>query len=113
MIIFLRLHDYADSYLLPEDREGKMTVSTVLGIVSDALKRVGIYESVHPHTLRHSFAVHMLEEGNSVRKINNMLGVQTEDDPGPAKNAKHESSTGPEIMDVDIWIDMITTKGCC
>lgn len=54
-------------------RGGRLTRQSVHRIVADAGARVGI-EGLHPHTLRHSFATHMLEGGADLRVIQEILG---------------------------------------
>jgi integron integrase len=48
--------------------------STVQRAVRDAGKRCGLSKTVTPHTLRHSFATHLLDSGYDIRTVQELLG---------------------------------------
>jgi integrase/recombinase XerD len=54
-------------------RGQSLSRQTAHSIVANAGRAVGI-ENLHPHTLRHSFATHMLEGGADLRVIQEILG---------------------------------------
>lgn len=55
-------------------RGGKLTVSTIQKIFHQALMRSGISKQATFHSLRHSFATHLLESGTDVRYVQELLG---------------------------------------
>lgn len=55
-------------------RGGAFTRKRIWQIVGDTARRAGIDKTVSPHTLRHSFASHLLANGAPLRVIQEMLG---------------------------------------
>ena len=73
---------YEDTLFL--NRRGKqLSRNMVFMVLRDLTSKAGIDKTVSPHTLRHSFATHLLENGADLRAIQQMLG--------------HESITTTEI----------------
>ncbi|KAF2514282.1 site-specific tyrosine recombinase XerD [Flavobacterium foetidum] len=64
-------------------RGGQLTRAMIFTIIKDLAVKIGLKKKISPHTLRHSFATHLLENGADLRSIQLMLG--------------HESITTTEI----------------
>lgn len=63
------------AWLFPGGRPGRhLTVRSVQKVFARSLKRAGVVKEASVHTLRHSFATHLLENGISLRHIQELLG---------------------------------------
>lgn len=78
-------------WLFEGDNGGQYSMRSIQNILRKAVRKVGITKRVTVHTLRHSFATHLLESGTDIRYIQSLLG--------------HGSSKTTEIY------THITTKG--
>lgn len=55
-------------------RGGRLSRQSAWTVIVQAAERAGITAEISPHTLRHSFATHMLERGADVRVVQELLG---------------------------------------
>lgn len=74
--------EFSDTLFLNR-RGGQLTRAMVFTIINNLATRIGLKKKISPHTFRHSFATHLLENGADLRSIQLMLG--------------HESITTTEI----------------
>jgi integrase/recombinase XerD len=82
------IHPKASDIIFLNRRGNSLTRAMIFTIVRNLAKQAGIQKKISPHTFRHSFATHLLENGADLRAIQLMLG--------------HESITTTEIyMHVD------------
>ena len=86
----------AEDILFLNRRGGKLTRNMVFIIVKEQAQKAGIRKDISPHTFRHSFATHLVENGADLRVVQQMLG--------------HESILTTEIythVDTRKWQDTI------
>jgi integrase/recombinase XerC len=71
---YLRVRGNADGPLFENVRGGRLTARSVHRIVKARSRAAGLTRRVTPHTLRHTFATHMLDAGADLRLIQDLLG---------------------------------------
>ena len=68
------------TWLFPRDPLLPITTRQLYRVVRDTAAAVGIQKRVSPHTLRHSFATHLLEQGVDIRQSTvRYLGIEIDD----------------------------------
>ncbi|PIN85936.1 hypothetical protein COV19_07645 [Candidatus Woesearchaeota archaeon CG10_big_fil_rev_8_21_14_0_10_44_13] len=63
-----------DSWVFPGRKGRPLSIRVPQEIVKSAAKRAGLGREVHCHTLRHSFATHLIEDGNNIMSVQHLLG---------------------------------------
>ncbi|WJS94970.1 site-specific tyrosine recombinase XerD [Flavobacterium johnsoniae] len=81
--VHLNIKKGAEDTLFLNRRGNQLTRAMIFTIIKDLAQKISLKKSISPHTLRHSFATHLLENGADLRSIQLMLG--------------HESITTTEI----------------
>jgi site-specific recombinase XerD len=62
------------NYVFVTSKGDKYTARSIQKIIQRASLKAGIRKHITPHTLRHSFATHLLESGTDLRYIRDLLG---------------------------------------
>lgn len=70
----LNLDIKKEGIVFKTNRGGKYSLRSIELIVKKAAQKAGIKKKVTPHSLRHSFATHLLEQGVDIRYIQKLLG---------------------------------------
>ncbi len=66
-----------EDFLFLNKRGAKLTRAMIFEIVKVLTEQAGIRKKVSPHTFRHSFATHLLENGANLRAIQQLLGHES------------------------------------
>ena len=67
-------YDSNDNHLFLSQHKKLLSRQRIWQLIKNHIKNAGITKNISPHTLRHSFATHLLENGGTLRAIQEMLG---------------------------------------
>ena len=74
---YLKIDHRESPYLLIGKRSEKLNEREIRFIVTDTAKKAGISVHVTPHTLRHTYATHMLNDGADLKSVGDLLGHES------------------------------------
>ena len=74
---YLKIDHKGSPYLLIGKRSEKLNEREIRSIVTDTAKKAGISVHVTPHTLRHTYATHMLNDGADLKSVGDLLGHES------------------------------------
>jgi len=69
-----RGHVEANAPVFVNTRGGRLTSRSVGRLVKKYTRHSGVFRKISPHSLRHTFATHLLDAGADIREIQEMLG---------------------------------------
>lgn len=90
-----------DGLFLTNKRK-KYSSATITEIIKKAIELAGIDKKVHPHTLRHSFATHLIEDGVSVSEVQALLGHKS-----PETTFIYLHTSSPQMIKVKSPLDFL------
>ena len=87
-------------FLFQSNRGKRYSTRTVQQIIKRASKLSKINKKVHPHTLRHSFATHLIENGYSLAQVQALLGHKS-----PETTLIYTHISSPKLINVKSPLD--------
>ncbi len=91
-----------DSYVFSGQKQNHISVMTIQKIIKKSAKKAGILKNVHPHTLRHSFATHLIENNYDVCSLQSLLGHNS-----PQTTMVYIHTASPKMIGIQSPLDCL------
>jgi len=91
-----------NDFLFLTNRGEKYSVRSVQEIVNKATLLAEIKKEIHPHTLRHSFATHLIQNGASLNEVQTMLGHKS-----PETSMIYVHMASPNMINIKSPLDSL------
>ena len=91
-----------EDYLFKSNRETRYNVASLRKIIQNVCKKVEIKRKIHPHTLLHSFAIYLIENGYDVTNVQAMLGHKS-----PETTLIYTHIVSPNLMNTKSPLDKL------
>jgi site-specific recombinase XerD len=92
----------SEDYLFLTNRSEKYSPRTIAEIIKTSCRILEIRRKIHPHTMRHSFATHLIQNGNSVNEVQALLGHKS-----PETTMVYVHLATPKLINVKSPLDNI------
>ncbi len=96
---------HPQQYFIEGQKGGRYTGSSVRVFLKESCKLAGVIKPVTPHTLRHSYATHLLENGTGLRYIQELLGHSK-----PETTMVYTHVSSHDLTDVRSPLDTLVQK---
>ena len=93
-----KLNEY--NYLFVSNRKNKYSIRSIQQIIKKAARKAGINKKISCHTLRHSFATHLVEQGVTLNEIQAILGHKS-----PETSLIYIHTYSPKLLNIKSPID--------
>ncbi len=97
-------NEQPEDCIFSSNRNEKYSVATIQAILEKAAKISGLWKTkrVHPHTLRHSFATHLIQNGASLNEVQTLLGHKS-----PETSMVYVHMASPSMINIKSPLDSL------